>query len=153
MVECGFEHHLLKQQQQKKHRSMSDPSEVMGGSDLRCLKPQSQKFQSSLVSWRLPLSSQCVHKIRPMRTFLSCEFKTQFETCQDQKSTQPDGDEEKKITQKRNKKKTGDEYEKSFTLLCLYQLETQFKWKTDSKAGKKSFYPQLLQHSNRIFSL
>ena len=27
-------------------RSMSDPSEVMGGSDLRCLKPQSQKFQS-----------------------------------------------------------------------------------------------------------
>ena len=25
---------------------MSDPSEVMGGSDLRCLKPQSQKFQS-----------------------------------------------------------------------------------------------------------
>ena len=87
MVECGFEHHLLKQQQQKKHRSMSDPSEVMGGSDLRCLKPQSQKFQSSLVSWRLPLScSQCVHKIRPMRTFLSCEFKTQFETCQDQKT-------------------------------------------------------------------
>ena len=66
---------------------MSDPSEVMGGSDLRCLKPQSQKFQSSLVSWRLPLScSQCVHKIRPMRTFLSCEFKTQFETCQDQKT-------------------------------------------------------------------
>ena len=44
-----------------------------------------------------------------MRTFLSCEFKTQFETCQDQKSTQPDGDEEKK-SRRREIKKSGDEY-------------------------------------------
>ena len=50
MVECGFEHHLLKQQQQKKHRSMSDPSEVMGGSDLRCLKPHKVR-SSNLLSW------------------------------------------------------------------------------------------------------
>ena len=48
----------------------------------------------------------------------------------------------KKSRRREIKKKSGDEYEKSFTLLCLYQLETQFKWKTDSKAGKKSFYPQ-----------
>ena len=49
-----------------------------------------------------------------MRTFLSCEFKTQFETCQDQKSR----DEEKKSRRKKwniSKKLERNEYEKNLS--------------------------------------
>ena len=60
--------------------------------------PQATKSEVPIFSRELEIAFEqpmCA-QIRPMRTFLSCEFKTQFETCQDQKSTQPDGDEEKK---------------------------------------------------------
>lgn len=48
---------------------MSDPSEVMGGSDLRCLKPQEVPIFSreSEIAFEQPMCAQ----IRPMRTFLS----------------------------------------------------------------------------------
>ena len=44
IIKESFE--LSRAMAKNERRSMSDPSEVMGGSDLRCLKPQSQKFQS-----------------------------------------------------------------------------------------------------------
>lgn len=70
-----FEHHqgeFLNDGGAKNERSsMSDPSEVMGGSDLRCLKPQSQKFQSRELE--IAFEPMCA-QIRPMRTFLSCLF-------------------------------------------------------------------------------
>jgi hypothetical protein len=39
-MDCGAVWHGVEQKIEQ--RSMSDPSEVMGGSDLRCLQPQSQ---------------------------------------------------------------------------------------------------------------
>lgn len=50
--------------------------------------PQATKSEVPIFSRELEIAFEqpmCA-QIRPMRTFLSCEFKTQFETCQDQKT-------------------------------------------------------------------
>ena len=141
MVECWFEHHLLKQGAKNKPASSIVPCQI----HLKWWVDQiwdasSHKVRSSnLLSWvgdcLWAVANVCT-KSAQWELFYHVNSKLNLKLVKIKRA------EMKKKKSRRKKwnikKKVGEKWilEKSVTLLCFYQLETQFKWKTSHSGWK-----------------